>query len=48
MSASLLPLVAGRRRGEGAIYRGAAVRRFINWFDEVQVGGVVDARFVEN
>lgn len=27
----------------GAIYRGADVQRFINWFDEIQVGGVVNA-----
>lgn len=27
----------------GAIYRGDDVQRFINWFDEIQVGGVVNA-----
>lgn len=27
----------------GAIYRGSDVQRFINWFDEIQVGGVVNA-----
>lgn len=42
MSASLLPLAAGRPPA-GGICCGADVQRFINWFEEIQVGGVVAA-----